>query len=57
MRGRYLLTIFSWSAAILFVHKYTAGSTSSGDKASKLQQKDNYKKVASHFKQINNVNM
>lgn len=29
-------TTFSWSAAILFVHRYTAGSTSSGDKANKL---------------------
>lgn len=29
-------TTFSWSAAILFVHRYTAGSTSAGDKANKL---------------------
>jgi len=29
-------TLFSWSAAILFVHRYTAGSTSAGDKANKL---------------------
>lgn len=31
--------MFSWSGAILFVHRYTAGSTSSGDKASKLHAK------------------
>jgi hypothetical protein len=30
------LTTFSWSAAILFVHRLAAGSTSSGDNASKL---------------------
>lgn len=39
-RERNTQTIFSWSGAILFVHKYTAGRTSSGDKASKLQQKN-----------------
>lgn len=35
----YGVTLFSWSGAILFVHKYTAGSTSSGDKANKLHDK------------------